>query len=56
MLNNIKNILRAVSVGTSVGAIACLLLNVIKERDALLLLGIGLISLSISSLICKEDI
>lgn len=55
MMNNIKNILKAVSVGASVGAIVCLLMNAIKERDAILLLGISLISLSVSSLIGKED-
>lgn len=53
---NIKNILGAVSVGASVGAVACLILDVIKERDAIILLGIGLISLSISSLSGKEDV
>lgn len=54
MDNKIKNILRAVSVGTSVGAVVCLILNAIEEKDAILILGIGLIALSISSLIGKE--
>lgn len=52
----IKLILKAVSVGTSVGAVVCIGLNIIEEKDALTLIGIGLAALSISSLIGEKKV
>ncbi len=44
----IKVIFKAVSIGASVGAVVCLLLNVIDERNAIILLGLGSAALSIA--------
>jgi hypothetical protein len=50
----VKLILKAVSVGTSVGAVVCMGLNIIEEKGALTLIGIGLVALSVNSLIGEQ--
>lgn len=49
----VKTILKAVSLGVGVGSVVLLILDSIKERDVLMLLGIGLSCLAVSSL--SED-
>lgn len=51
MKKTIKALLKCISVGTSVGTVVCIALKVITGNDAIELLGIGLVALSISSLI-----
>lgn len=55
MKNIIKKVLQCVSVGTSVGTVAGLILKALKTSDAIMLLGIGLVSLSIGSLIENKE-
>lgn len=49
-----KLILRAVSLGASVGMVVLLTMNSIKESEALILLGLGVCCLSISVLPDKK--
>lgn len=53
MNKKILMILKALSLGASVGAIVCLIMDVIDVKNAVTLLAIGVCALSIASLDSK---
>lgn len=50
-----KIILNAISLGVGVGAVVLMIMSGIKERDAIILLGIGLSCLALNSFPNNKD-
>lgn len=50
MKDVVNKVLKAVAVGTSIGTVVCLGLDALRPKEATMLLALGVVSLSISSL------
>ncbi|WP_177180613.1 hypothetical protein [[Clostridium] polysaccharolyticum] len=55
MKDVVNKVLKAVAVGTSIGTLVCLGLDALKPKEAVMLLALGVASLSISSLSKEEQ-
>lgn len=51
----LKLILKAVATGLGVGSVVLMIMGIIEERDAIILLGIGLSCLAVNSLSDDKD-
>lgn len=54
MKDIVNKVLKAVAVGTSIGTVVCLGFDALKPKEAVMLLGLGVASLSISCLPKEE--